>query len=136
VLTYHLSGRLTRAHCIFLFCQSINNMTYLYFVLGISFNATASFVLKILSNQNASLISLTIFKNPFLYLAIFLFGMNVVFYALLLQKINLNIGYPTFVGGTFLIVLLLSFFILRESFTLPQILGIIFIFVGILLAIK
>jgi len=111
-------------------------MAYLFFFVGISFNATASFVLKILGEQNGHLTSVETLKNPLLYLAIFLFGMNVVFYALFLQRTNLAIGYPAFVGGTFAIVLLLSFFILRETLSLPQILGIALIFGGIILAIR
>ncbi|MFH1546816.1 MAG: hypothetical protein ABIE14_05585 [Patescibacteria group bacterium] len=111
-------------------------MAYLFFFIGIGFNATASFVLKILGEQNGNLVSLATLRNPLLYLALFLFGMNVVFYALFLQRVNLAVGYPAFVGGTFAIVLLLSFFFLRETLTLPQIFGIALIFGGILLAVR
>lgn len=111
-------------------------MAYLYFLLGISFNAIASFILKILGDQHSALASIETLKNPLLYLALFLFGMNVVFYALFLQKVNLAVGYPAFVGGTFLIVLLLSFLILKETLSLQQIFGIALILCGIALAVK
>jgi multidrug transporter EmrE-like cation transporter len=111
-------------------------MVYLFFLVGIAFNGFASFVLKLLGDQNGNLASIETLKNPLLYLALFLFGMNVVFYALFLQKVNLAVGYPAFVGGTFAIVLLLSFLILKETLTFPQILGITLIFTGILISVK
>lgn len=111
-------------------------MGYIFFLIGIAFNGFASFVLKLLGERTDTLVSLATLKNPLLWLAIFLFGMNVVFYALFLQRTNLAIGYPAFVGGTFVIVLLLSFLILRETLTLPQIFGIALIFGGIILAVR
>ncbi|MCF7836786.1 hypothetical protein K9N08_04110 [Candidatus Gracilibacteria bacterium] len=111
-------------------------MTYFFFFIGIGCNAIANFVLKILGEQNSNFASIETLKNPLFYLAIFLFGMNVIFYALFLQRTNLSIGYPAFVGGTFAIVLLLSFFVLRETLSLPQIIGIVLIFGGTLLAIR
>ncbi len=111
-------------------------MNYLFFLVGIAFNGVASFVLKILGERTSTLASLETLKNPLFWLAIALFGMNVIFYALFLQRTNLAIGYPAFVGGTFVIVLTLSFFILRETLTFPQILGIALIFGGIILAIR
>ena len=111
-------------------------MTYLFFFVGVGFNAVASFVLKILGAQNGNLASVETLRNPLLYLALFLFGMNVIIYALFLQRVSLTVGYPAFVGGTFAIVLLLSFIFLRETLTLPQIFGIALIFGGIVLAVR
>ena len=111
-------------------------MNYLFFVVGIIFNGFASFVLKVLGERNAALASLETLKNPLLWLALFLFGMNVVFYALFLQRTSLAVGYPAFVGGTFVIVLALSFLILRETLAPLQILGIALIFGGIILAVR
>ena len=111
-------------------------MSYIFFLIGITFNGFASFVLKILGERTENLASLATLKNPLFWLAIFLFGMNVIFYALFLQRTNLAIGYPAFVGGTFVIVLALSFFILHETLAFPQILGIALIFGGIILAVR
>jgi len=111
-------------------------MSYLFFLVGIIFNGLASFVLKILGEKTESLASLATLKSPLFWIAIFLFGMNVVFYALFLQRTNLAIGYPAFVGGTFAIVLALSFFVLRETLAPFQILGIALIFGGIILAVR
>lgn len=111
-------------------------MAYLFFLVGIAFNGAASFTLKILGEQNGDLFSIATLRNPLLYLAIFLFAVNIALYALFLQRVNLAVGYPTFVGGTFIIVLALSFFFLKETLTLPQILGIALIFSGILLAVR
>ena len=111
-------------------------MSYLFFFIGIVFNGLASFVLKVLGERTAALASLETLKNPLFWLALFLFAMNVIFYALFLQRTNLAIGYPAFVGGTFAIVLALSFFILRETLAPLQILGITLIFGGIILAMR
>lgn len=111
-------------------------MIYAVFLTGIGFNAAASFVLKILTEKSEELISLATLKSPWLYLAIFLFGLNIIFYALFLRHVNLAVGYPAFVGGTFAIVLLLAFFFLRETLSLSQTIGIVLIFGGILLALR
>ena len=111
-------------------------MTYLIFFLGIALNAFASFTLKVLGQGNNQLIALKTLTNPLLYLALALYALNVVFYALLLQRVNLAIGYPIFVGGTFIIVLGLSFFILRETLSPTQIIGITLIFAGTVLAVR
>ncbi|MFH0834232.1 MAG: hypothetical protein V2A63_02480, partial [Patescibacteria group bacterium] len=118
------------------FRGKIRAMNYVFFLLGIAFNGFASFVLKLLGEKMTSLASLETLKNPLFWLAISLFGLNVIFYALFLQRTNLAIGYPAFVGGTFAIVLALSFFILRETLSFPQILGIALIFGGIILAVR
>lgn len=111
-------------------------MSYLIFIVGIAFNGFASFALKLLGERTDHLASFATLREPLFWLAIFLFGMNVVFYALFLQRTNLAVGYPAFVGGTFAIVLALSFFILRETLSFPQILGIALIFGGIILAVR
>jgi len=110
-------------------------MTYLIFIAGVSLNALASFALKSLTINN-SLISVETLRNPLLYLTLLLFASNIVLYGLLLQRVNLTVGYPAFVGGTFAFVLLLSFIFLQETLTLSQILGIVLIFGGILLAVR
>ncbi len=110
-------------------------MTYLIFILGISFNAAANFTLKNLVLSN-NLISVETLHNPLLYLTFFLFTSNIILYGVALQRLNLATAYPAFVGGTFAIVLLLSFIFLKETLTLPQIFGIALIFVGILLAVR
>ncbi len=110
-------------------------MTYLIFFAGISLNALASFFLKTLTLGN-NLISPETLKNPLFYLTLALFASNIVLYGMLLQRVNLAVGYPAFVGGTFAFVLLLSFIFLRETLTLSQILGIALIFGGIILAVR
>ena len=111
-------------------------MTYLIFLLGIILNGAASFTLKILTANENNLISIATLRNPLLYLAVLLFISNIVLYGIFLQRTNLVIGYPAFVGGTFVVVLGLSLVFLKESLSLPQIFGISFIFIGILLAVK
>jgi multidrug transporter EmrE-like cation transporter len=111
-------------------------MVYLYLLLGASSNAFANFFLKLVSKSQPNLFTLATLKNPNSWLAIICFGISIVGCALFLQKVNLNIAYPTFVGSTFIIVLLLSFLFLHEDIGFTQILGIALIFGGIILAIR
>lgn len=111
-------------------------MVYLYLLLGASSNALANFFLKIVSKSQSNLFAIATLKNPFLWLAILCFGISIVGCALFLQKVNLNVAYPTFVGSTFVIVLALSFLILHETLSIQQIIGITLIFTGIILAVR
>jgi multidrug transporter EmrE-like cation transporter len=111
-------------------------MVYLFFLLGIICNGVASYTLKLLTTGEAKILSLETLANPLFYLTLILFAANVVFYALFLQRVSLAIGYPAFVGGTFLVVLGLSFFLLKETLTPIHILGIGMILVGIFLATR
>ena len=111
-------------------------MIYLLFFLGISLNAAATYFFKVLATSTDNLISFTTLKNPIFYVALGLFAGNIAFYGLLLQKLNLSVAYPAFIGGTFVIVMLISFFFLREHLNLVQITGIALIFIGILLATR
>jgi len=111
-------------------------MVYVFFLLGIICNGIASYTLKLLASSEANLASLETLQNPMLYLTLILFALNVGFYALFIQKVNLAIGYPAFVGGTFLVVLGLSFFFLRETLTPLHIVGILMILGGIIVATR
>jgi multidrug transporter EmrE-like cation transporter len=111
-------------------------MVYLLFILGVTFNGIASYVLKLLATSQANLASLETLKNPLFYTAVFLFALNVILYALFIQRVNLTVGYLAFVGGTFVVVSGLSFFLLRETLAPMHILGIIMILGGIVLATR
>lgn len=111
-------------------------MIYLTLLFGTVSNAIAGLLLKLLANDSSSLVSLTTLKNPLFYFSLLAFSGSFLGYALFLQHVDLAVGYPAFVGTTFMIVLTLSFFFLKETLLLPQIIGIILIFGGILLATR
>jgi len=111
-------------------------MTYLIFLLGISFNGAASYTLKLLAAESKHLFSVTTLYNPLLYLACTLFAVNIMLYALLLQRVNLTVGYPAFVGGTFVVVLICSLFLLKETISPTQLFGVMLILGGILISFR
>jgi len=111
-------------------------MTYLILIASTCFNAVASYFLKLLGQQAAPLVSIDTLSNPYLYLAVGFFGLNIVGYALFLQRVQLSIGYPIYVGLTGALVLGLSVFVLRESISITQAVGILLILAGIVLATR
>ncbi len=72
-------------------------------------------------------------SKTFLILGLLGFGIQFLFYAFALKKINLSIAYPIMVGSGFLIISLYSFFYLKEHINIYDIIGIILIFIGVLL---
>lgn len=111
-------------------------MTYLLLIVSAGLNAVASLFLKFLTTGGAPLIAFETLRNPYLYAAVACFGLNIVGYALFLQRVNLAVGYPVYVGTTFALVLGLSFLVLRETIAPVQIFGIVLIFGGIALAVR
>tara|TARA_B100000315_G_C14411734_1_gene511294 strand:- start:187 stop:549 length:363 start_codon:yes stop_codon:yes gene_type:complete len=110
----------------------------LAFILGISFNAIASVLLKIgvgrvvitgLSWQSA----VSILSNLYLWGGIILYGVSFPPYLYTFKKLSLSVAYPTFVSLSFAAVAILSFFFLKESLTILQLLGLILVVGGIVL---
>lgn len=110
-------------------------MTYLILFISALLNAVASLFLKFVT-AGGPLISLATLKNPYLYAALVLFGLNIVGYGLFLQRTTLAIGYPVYVGVTLAIVLGLSFLVLKETITPVQVFGIVLILGGVVLAVR
>ena len=50
---------------------------------------------------------------------------------LVISKVSLSIGFPVYIGVTFLLVIFGSWFFLNESITLTQLLAVLLIFAGI-----
>lgn len=87
----------------------------------------------------ASLSSLIprILQSGWLLSGIGLFGISFLAYLFVLSKYPLNVVYPIFVSSGVIIISLASWFLFKETLTLLQILGIVFIIFGIfLLAVK
>ncbi len=110
-------------------------MTYMILIIATVLNATANFTLKLAASQTGGL-SIETIKNPLLWLALVLFGANILGYLLYLQRVQLAVAYPTYVGLTFVIVLALSVFVLKETVSVTQGIGVALIFAGVLLAAR
>lgn len=74
-----------------------------------------------------------ILQNFWLVAGLILFGVSFLVYLFALSKYQLNIVYPIFVSAGVIIVSLSSWFFFKETLTLLQILGIVFIIFGIFL---
>ncbi len=71
--------------------------------------------------------------NLSIVLGFILYGGSALIWLTLLSKGDLSKLYPVFVGFDFMIVSLLSFFILKEDFSLTRIAGILLLLIGIYL---
>jgi multidrug transporter EmrE-like cation transporter len=115
-------------------------MGYFFLIIALTLNAAANILMKLGSGQlnlvkGESLLVMApkLLTNYFLMFGIFLFALNIVFYIIALSKIDLFIAYPIMTAGGFLLITLFSFFYLKESITLPQLMGIILVAIGITL---
>lgn len=115
--------------------------TYLIVTLAIIVGALGNFLIKIGSKSlptsgiNGEALLKIITNIPLLFGIVCLFA-SFPFYSMTLQRLNLSIAFPLVQNITFAILLLLSYFFLRESLTLANFLGIVLIMVGLILAAK
>lgn len=61
------------------------------------------------------------------------FGVQFLFYAFALKKIDLSIAYPIMVGSGFVVISLFSYFYLKEHINVYDFVGMFLIFTGVLL---
>lgn len=111
-------------------------MTYLVLLVSLVFNALANIAIKFgmrnyTGGMNLGFVSYVV-KNPTVILGIFLFGFAFVGYSFVLSKLQLSIAYPIMTGIGFLLVSVFSLLLFNESLNLFKILGIVFIFIGII----
>lgn len=66
-------------------------------------------------------------------LGLFLYGISFVLYTYLVSKNDLGYIIPITTAFVYIIIFTASFLIFKESFTLPKIIGIAFIFIGLAL---
>lgn len=113
-------------------------LSYLFLFLALFLNVAANLAMKTGSNNVASLISNQgfirgVLNNHFLIIGLFLFAFNIVFYIIALSKINLSVAYPIMTSGGILVITFLSFLFFKEVIDQRQIIGLLFLIIGILL---
>lgn len=115
-------------------------MRYLFLIVALIFNASANILIKIgavrLGEIRGMSVTDLMFKlatNYFLIIGLFCFVFNLLFYVIALTKINVSVAYPIMTTGGFLAISCFSFFYLKESITITQIIGIVLIVIGITL---
>lgn len=114
-------------------------MIYFFLFLALTLNAVANILIKLGSKQLAFDLQqfmaqpLMFIKNGYLVVGLCFFASALVFYSLVLSKMNLSIAYPIMTGMGFVFVIFFSVFFLQEQLFWWQWLGIAFIFSGVAL---
>lgn len=73
----------------------------------------------------------TVFLNPFVLSGFLMYALSTIFWLMALSRKDLSFVYP-FISLTYILVLVLSSLVLRESIGLGKILGTIFIVIGLI----
>lgn len=112
-------------------------MGYLFLILAMALNAAANVLLKIGVARLGALgepgLIGRIATNYSLLAGLALFAVNVVFYAAALARLNLSVAYPVMMAGGVLIVVTISLLFLRESLSASQMVGLLFLVIGLVL---
>jgi multidrug transporter EmrE-like cation transporter len=110
-------------------------MGYLFLALALTLNAGANILLKIGAGRLGPLdgpgLMARLATDYYLIAGVLLFALNVVFYIAALTRLNLSFAYPIMVAGGLIIVVSASVLMLREALTLPQMIGLALLVVGI-----
>jgi small multidrug resistance pump len=111
-------------------------MALLYITCAFLFNAIANILFKFGAKKGfvfhgLNLSSLT--DNALFLLGFVFFGLNALFYFIALHNLPLSIAYPIMVGMSLLIINTFAFIYLGEQITVLQIVGYLFLILGILI---
>lgn len=108
----------------------------LILIFAIVFNALANILIKvgmvrIKDTAHFSGLLKGAIQQPALIAGVFSFVLALVAYSIVLTKLNLSVAYPVMVSMGLVIVVLVSFIILKEVITPLQIVGFLFIIAGV-----
>ncbi len=78
---------------------------------------------------------ISMFLNPIVLVGLFMYGLSTVFWLIALSQKDLSYVYP-FISLTFIIVLFLSYFVLKEQIGTARILGTTIIIIGLMVVIR
>jgi len=77
----------------------------------------------------------SMFLNPLVFLGLLMYGLSTIFWLIALSQKDLSYVYP-FIALTFIIVLLLSKFLLHENVGLYRIVGTLIIIAGLIIVVN
>lgn len=112
------------------------HIVYLLIAIDIFLAVVAQVALRMGStNLTGAGLSLVLepFKNPYIFMGLFLYAVSFFLYIVILEKFPLSIIYPVITGGILIFVTISSYLFLKETLTLTHILGIFAILSGIIL---
>jgi drug/metabolite transporter (DMT)-like permease len=107
-------------------------------VIGVIFAALGQVSWKLGMNQAGQLAALdpatlsTVLLNPYILLGFAMYGLSTIFWLIALSKKDLSFVYP-FISLTYILVLVLSSLVLKESIGLNKIAGTIAIIIGLII---
>ncbi|UCG70930.1 MAG: EamA family transporter [Thermoplasmata archaeon] len=110
--------------------------TYIVLGLAIIFNAIANILmkigmLKVYGSENIFHVVSKSVAHPVIPLGIISFILALICYLYVLSKLNLSVAYPMMTSLGFIIVILASWAFLKESITTIQVVGFVFIILGV-----
>jgi small multidrug resistance pump len=112
----------------------VNRVIWIVLLAGIASNASGSVLLKFAFRVPVSFTDpATMLQNWRVVPATFLYGMAFVLYAIAVNRLPLNIAHPISTAGAIVLVGLVSWLGLRESFSIAQIAGYVLLVVGVAL---
>jgi multidrug transporter EmrE-like cation transporter len=111
-------------------------MIYLILILSLMANALANVFIKAGMKDykggiNISFIS-HMLKTPNVIIGLLFFALAFIGYSFVLSRLQLSIAYPIMTGAGFLVVSIFSLVLFNEPFNIFKVLGMVFIFVGII----
>jgi uncharacterized membrane protein len=107
-------------------------------IIGIIFAAFGQVSWKLGMNQAGQLSALnyttisTVLLNPYVLLGFVMYGLSTIFWLIALSKKDLSFVYP-FISLTYILVLVLSSLVLKESIGLTKIAGTLAIIIGLII---
>jgi drug/metabolite transporter (DMT)-like permease len=107
-------------------------------IIGVIFAAFGQVSWKLGMNQAGQLATLnlttlsTVLLNPYVLLGFVMYGLSTIFWLIALSKKDLSFVYP-FISLTYILVLVLSSLVLKESIGLNKIAGTIAIIIGLII---
>ncbi|VVB71648.1 4-amino-4-deoxy-L-arabinose-phosphoundecaprenol flippase subunit ArnE [uncultured archaeon] len=107
-------------------------------IIGIIFSAFGQVSWKLGMNQAGQLAALnfttlsTVLLNPYVLLGFVMYGLSTIFWLIALSKKDLSFVYP-FISLTYLLVLVLSSLVLKESIGLNKLAGTLAIVIGLVI---
>ena len=113
----------------------------LIILVGILFASLGQVFWKIGMNAIGSINTLTvsdtvsIFSNIYIFLGLVMYGLGTICWLIALSQKDLSYVYP-FISLTFIIVLFLSYFVLKEQVSTARIVGTIVIILGLMIIVR
>ena len=112
--------------------------TIVIIIIGVIFAAFGQVSWKLGMNQAGPLTALNftsmtaVLQNPYVLLGFVMYGLSTIFWLVALSKKDLSFVYP-FISLTYILVLVLSSLVLKESIGLNKIAGTLAIIIGLIM---